>query len=347
VAHAHLHRRAARGPRQRRRTEGQPLVAVVRVEQIEGVGGLPLLRPVAEHAGDRRAGVADGPVGRDDRDHVRRVLHQGAEALLAAARVEGLGEVGPVEGQRDLGGQDRQPVREGGRVERRPARQQDLAVPLAAGQRREDHRPADRARPERPPHGRGRRRGERHQAAVPERGVDGGRECARGGRGVEGHPVRASRRGHHDEPRPVAPGEAGPGARAGPGEGQRRLDRRRLDRAPIGRRQQHRGRPPQGALARGGPLDPRERRGEQIDQAAEPGERQAPQDHRAADERGDVDGPPAPGLHRQRRRAGEQRPGQERHAPPCQPGWPGAGRRRRRERAHRGVEGGGAPEHVR
>jgi hypothetical protein len=61
---------------------GDPL-AVVGVDQGEGVAVDQLARVVAEHPADRLAVVADGPVGVDDADHVRGVLDQRAEPLLA------------------------------------------------------------------------------------------------------------------------------------------------------------------------------------------------------------------------------------------------------------------------
>ncbi len=58
---------------------------IIRVDQREGVGADQLVGEVAEDPLDRRTFVEDGPIARQDRDDVRRVLHQGAEAHLAPA----------------------------------------------------------------------------------------------------------------------------------------------------------------------------------------------------------------------------------------------------------------------
>jgi hypothetical protein len=108
---------------------GRPL-AVVGVDQGEGVAVDQLARVVAKHPADRLAVVADGPVGVDDADHVRGVLDQGAEPLLA-------GPQGPL-GRLALVHLDGE-----GRV--RPG--EVLADPLAQRQRQgqpdEQHQPAE------------------------------------------------------------------------------------------------------------------------------------------------------------------------------------------------------------
>src|SRR3954447_21949115 len=53
------------------------------MDRAERVGPYLLFRPVARHPLDCRAYVADGAIGVEDRDDIRAVLYQSAEALLA------------------------------------------------------------------------------------------------------------------------------------------------------------------------------------------------------------------------------------------------------------------------
>ena len=70
------------GARQRLRDGGD----VVRVDEVEGIALQQVAGLVAEHALDRRAGVAEHAVFPNDRHDVRRVLDEGAEVLLALAQ---------------------------------------------------------------------------------------------------------------------------------------------------------------------------------------------------------------------------------------------------------------------
>jgi hypothetical protein len=62
-------------------------VLVVRLDEVQQRAADDLLGRVAEHLLDRGALVADDGIGADHREHVRGVMHQGLEALLALAQV--------------------------------------------------------------------------------------------------------------------------------------------------------------------------------------------------------------------------------------------------------------------
>ena len=62
------------------------LVGVLRVRELGEARTLEALGCVAQHLGDRRAGVSDHPVGVDNGDDILRVLDERAEVLLATAQ---------------------------------------------------------------------------------------------------------------------------------------------------------------------------------------------------------------------------------------------------------------------
>src|SRR5215217_873762 len=61
----------------------QRSIPVVRMDRVECVGSYLLFRLVAGYPLDCRAYVVDGAVGLENRDDIRTVLYQRAEALLA------------------------------------------------------------------------------------------------------------------------------------------------------------------------------------------------------------------------------------------------------------------------
>jgi hypothetical protein len=85
--------------------ELQEVRAVLGVDHPRELGAIQMLHLVAEHALDRRAHVSHGGVRLHDHDHVRRVLHERAEAGLALLAQEVLRQRGALQRERDLRGE--------------------------------------------------------------------------------------------------------------------------------------------------------------------------------------------------------------------------------------------------
>ncbi|MDP9298918.1 MAG: hypothetical protein M3O98_09675 [Actinomycetota bacterium] len=82
-----------------RRQERQHAGLVVGVDQVRDPRALQLGRVEPEHAGRRRARVSNRGVGVEHGDHVRGVLDQRGEALLALLDQQVFGEGSALEGQ--------------------------------------------------------------------------------------------------------------------------------------------------------------------------------------------------------------------------------------------------------
>ena len=105
----------------------------IRLPQQAGeVRPFDLVRAVAEDALDRRALVRDGAVGVEHGDEVARVGDERAEARLALAAVEVLGERRSLDGERDLRGERLERVDE---LARDPTGEQRTSRPRAASRR--------------------------------------------------------------------------------------------------------------------------------------------------------------------------------------------------------------------
>ena len=302
----------------------QPPSLVV-VHQVVEAGADHLVGGVAQHAFDRRALVEHRAVGRDHGDQVARARHQRAEAGLALTAMQILRQRSALERQRDAGRERLQRCAlAAGQVA--GAGGQQHAARLVAHLQREHVRRARALREQQlvvdllGQLGRGRDRGRQQQPL----------------RGAAGEQGAAGQR-QPDQLQLLAGQQAQPRRVAGAGQRARGRQRGRADVGPAGRADQGRARLPQRAFAFHRALllhdQHRHARHDQQEQA---------------DRGGDHDQHVHAGIlaAEQHLQAGGDQRGDREHAQPL----PGQARlllrHRLLERAHRRVQGRGAPEQV-